>query len=165
MNVVLIIGIENSRNNTRVNAPKKNLSPLPAVKYGRSTKHSTQWHHHPNKGKSGLEAEWVRALGVLRSLWSKKKLAVGKWRETHFLSNEEKEKWIEDHVERETAVARKRVDDGETAIKHMEDDMRNAEKAGITTTKSETTFEEIMNAIGDGLSDLASSDNEEDGED
>jgi hypothetical protein len=30
-----------------------------------------------------------------------------KRREMHFLSNEEKEKWIEDYVERETAGARK----------------------------------------------------------
>jgi len=34
----------------------------------------------------------------------------------HFLSNEEKEKWIEDYVDREPAVARKRVEDAETAI-------------------------------------------------
>jgi hypothetical protein len=29
----------------------------------------------------------------------------------HFLSNEEKEKWIEDYVDRDTAGARKRVED------------------------------------------------------
>jgi len=67
-------------------------------------------------------------------------------------------------VERETAVARKRVEDVETAIKQEQDDMRNAEKAGLITTKPETTFEEMLNAIGDSLSDLASSDNGEDGE-
>jgi hypothetical protein len=54
-----------------------------------------------------LEAGIVRALGALRSLRSKKKLAVEKQRETHFLNNEEKAKWIEDYVERETAGARK----------------------------------------------------------
>jgi len=43
----------------------------------------------------------------MRSLRTKKKLSVEKRQETHFLSNEEKEKWIEDYVERETAVARK----------------------------------------------------------
>jgi hypothetical protein len=41
---------------------------------------------------------------------------VEKWRETHFLSNEEKEKWFEDFVERETAGARKRVEDAEAAV-------------------------------------------------
>jgi len=76
-----------------------------------------------------------------------------------------KEKWIEDDVERETAVARKWVEDAETAIKQVQDDMRNAEKVGLTTTKPETTFEEMLNAIGNSLSDLASSDDEEDGED
>jgi len=48
----------------------------------------------------------VRALGALRSLRSKKKLSAEKPQETHFSSIEEKEKWIEDHVDRETAVAR-----------------------------------------------------------
>jgi hypothetical protein len=49
-------------------------------------------------------------------LRSKKKLAAEKQQETHFLSNEEKEKWIEDFVERETAGARKRVEDAEAAV-------------------------------------------------
>ena len=43
--------------------------------------------------------------------------------------------------------------------------MRNAEKAGLTTTKPETTFEEMLNARGDSLSNLASSDIGENGED
>jgi len=62
------------------------------------------------------------------------------------------------------AVARKRVEDAQTAIKLELDDMRNAEKAELTTTKLETTFEEMLSAIGDNLSDLASSDNGVDGE-
>jgi len=68
-------------------------------------------------------------------------------------------------MERETAVARKRVEDAETAIKQEQDDMRNAEKEGLTTTKPETTFEEMLNAIGVSLSDLANSDDGEHGED
>jgi len=55
-----------------------------------------------NEGKSGVEAERVRAFGALRSLRSKMKLAAKKQRETHFLSNKDNEKWIEDYVERET---------------------------------------------------------------
>ena len=43
--------------------------------------------------------------------------------------------------------------------------MRNGKKAGLTTTKPETTYEELSNAIRDCLSDLASSDDEEDGND
>jgi len=123
---------------------------------------STRQRHHANEGKSGLEAERVRALGALRSLRSKKKLAAEKRQETHFSSNEEREKWIEDFVERETAVARKRVQDAETAIMQ---DMTTAENGGATTGKPETMFEEMFNAIGDSLSDLASSDDEQDGED
>ena len=43
--------------------------------------------------------------------------------------------------------------------------MRNADQAGLTTTKRETTFEEMLNAIEDSLSDHSSSDDREDGED
>jgi len=43
--------------------------------------------------------------------------------------------------------------------------MRYAEEVGLTTRKSEKTFEKRLNAIGDILSGLASSDDEEDGED
>jgi len=148
-----------------VNAPKTNFSPLPAGRYGTSTKRSTQRRHHANEGKSGLEAERVRALGALRSLRFKKKLAAEKRQETHFLSNEEKEKWIEDYVERETAGARKRVEDAEAAVQEEQDDMTHAEIAGLTPREPEKTFEEMMAAVGDSLSDLASSEDGEDGED
>jgi len=85
--------------------------------------------------------------------------------EPHCLSNEAKEKWIQDYVDRETAVATKWVQDAETAIMQEHKHMRNVEKAQWTTTKAETTFEEMLNAIGDSLSYLASSEDEEDGED
>jgi len=57
------------------------------------------------------------------------------------------------------------VEDAETAIKQVHDDMRNAENAGLTTTKPETTCEGMLNAIGYSLSHLLSSDDEEDGKD
>jgi hypothetical protein len=104
----------------------------------------------------------VRALGELHSMRSKKKLAAEKRQETHFLSNEEKEKWIEDFVERETAVARKRVQDAETVIIQ---DMTTAENGCATTGKPKTSSDDMFNAIGDSLSDLASSDDNQDGED
>jgi hypothetical protein len=66
-----------------------------------------------------METKRVRYLGALRSLRSKKKLAAEKRRETHFLSNDEKEKWIQDYVERETAGARKRVEDTEAAVQQV----------------------------------------------
>jgi len=90
-----------------VNSLKKNLLPLPAGKYGKSTKTSTRQRHQANKGQSGLEAEWVRGLGALRSLRSEKKLSAEKPRETYCLHNQGKEKWIEDYVDRETTVAGK----------------------------------------------------------
>jgi len=148
-----------------VNAPKKNFSPLPAGKYGKLTKMSTRRRHHANGGKSGLEAERVRALGALRSLRSKKKLSAEKRQERYFLSNDEKEKWIKDYVQRQTAVAGKRVQDAETAIMQELNDMTTAENVGVTTRQPQTMFAEMFNAIGDSLSDLASSDEAQDGED
>jgi len=90
-----------------VNALKQNFLPLPAGRYGKSSMQSSPQCHQVNPGRSGLEAERGRALGALHSLKSKMKLALEKRRETHFLSKEVKEKWIEDYVERETAGARK----------------------------------------------------------
>jgi hypothetical protein len=111
-----------------------------------------------------LEAERIRVLGALCSLRSKTKLAAEKRRETHFLSNEEKEKCIEDYAERETAGARKRVEDAEAAVQQELDDMTHAEIAGMTSREPEKTFEEMLVAIRASLSDLASSDDGEDGE-
>jgi len=148
-----------------VNALKKNFSPLPMGRYGKLTKRSTQRRHQANEGKSGLEAERVHGFGALCSLTSKKKLAAKEWRESHFLSNEEKEKWIEDYVERETTGARKRVEDAEAAVQKEQEDMKHAEITGLTTREPEQTCEEMMVAIGDSLSDLACSDDGEDGED
>jgi len=85
-----------------------------------------------------------------------------KRQETHFLSSKEKEKWIENFVERVTAVARKRVPDAETAIMQ---DMTTAENGCPTTQKPETTFEAILYANGHIMSELASRDDEQDGED
>jgi len=154
-----------SMKTTMVNAPKKYFLPLPVGIYGKSTIRSTQRFHQANEGKSSLEADRIRALGALRSLRSKKKLAAEKRREMHFLSNEEKENWIEDYVDRETARARKRVEDAEAAVQQQQDDMTHAEIVGLMSRESEKTFEEMLVAIGDSLSDLASSDDVEDGED
>jgi hypothetical protein len=90
---------------------------------------------------------------------------VEKRRETHCLFNDEKEKWTEEFVERETAVARKRVDNAEAAVQQEQDDITHAGIVGLTSREPEMTFEEMLVAIGDSLSDLASSDDGVDGED
>jgi len=107
----------------------------------------------------------VPGHGALHSLRPQKKVAAEKWGETHFSSIEEKEKWIEDYVERETASARKRVDNAEEAIQQEQEDTKKAEYAGLTNKDSEKTFQEMMVAIRDSLSNHASSDNGEDRED
>jgi hypothetical protein len=75
-----------------VNALKKNLSPLPASKYCKLTKHSTQRHYQVDKDNSGVEVEMIRVLGTLCSLRSKKKLAAEKPRQMHFLNIDERER-------------------------------------------------------------------------
>jgi len=86
-----------------------------------------------------LEAEKVQALGVLRSLQSKKRRGAQKQSETHCLSNEETGKSIENHVEKETARARKRVEDAKPAIRQELEDTEAAENAGLTTRELEKT--------------------------
>jgi len=116
-----------STQTTLVNAPKQISSPHPLGRYGKSTKRSSQRRHHANECKSGLQAERVRALGALCSLRANKKLAAEKRQETHFISNEENERSIEDYVGRETAGARKRVEDAKAAVRQEQDDMMHAE--------------------------------------
>jgi len=148
-----------------VNALKKNVSPLLPGKYGNLNKQSTRRHHQANEGKSGLEADRVRALGVLHSNLSKKKFSAVKRRETHLLSNEETERWVEDNVDRATAVPRKRVQDAETMIMQEQDNMGNAEKTPSTTRKPEETIENTLNALGDNVSNLPGSDDKQDEDD
>jgi Uri superfamily endonuclease len=86
-------------------------------------------------------------LGALGSLQSKKKLLAEKRQKSHLFRNDEKEKWIEDYLQSETTVARKRVDVAETAIMSEQNNTTTAENLGATTAKPKTTFEQILNAI------------------
>jgi len=107
----------------------------------------------------------VRDIGALRSLRSKLNVSTDNRHDTDIVQNKEQDIQIEDYVDRETAVATKRDQDADTAIRRVQEDMRNAEMVGSTSKKPEITLEEILNAIGDSLSNLASSNNEEDQED
>jgi len=82
----------------------------------------------------------------------------------HFSSNKEKEKWIEHYVERETAGARKWVEDAEAAISKKQEDTEAAANMGLTTRKPGHTFHRMMVAIGDSLSKVTSSDGGHDGQ-
>jgi len=144
---------------------EKNFLHLQAGTYGISPKRST-WRCHPtNEGKSSFDAGRVRALGALRSSRCRRKLAVDKRQETHFLNNKKKEKWLEEYVERETAGARKLVEDTEGAIRQEQEDMGIAVNAGLTTNELEKKCHGMMVTISDSLSDLASSDDVEAGQD
>jgi len=74
-------------------------------------------------------------------LRSRRKLAAENRRETHFLSYEEKDTWMEHYVERETAGARKRVEDAEAAVQQEQDDMTHAEIAGLMSRETTKPFE------------------------
>jgi hypothetical protein len=67
-------------------------------------------------------------------------------------------------VERQTAGTTRGVEDGEKAIMPEQQDVSNANNERSTTRKPEQTFEE-MNTIREGLSDLAYSNDKEDGKD
>jgi len=144
---------------------KRNFSPIPVGRYGKLTEWSNQRRHQAKKCKRSLEVAIVWTLGALHSLRSKKKLAANKQRETHFLSNEEKEKWNQDYIERETAGARKRGEDAEVAIRQEQEDTEAAQNTGLTTREPEKTSQEMMVTMGDNLSDITNSNDGEDTED
>ena len=112
-----------------------------------------------------MNAERVRAFGALRRVWSKMKLAAKKQQEMYYLCNEEKEKWIEDYVERETTMGRKWVENAESAITKEQDDLRTAQNVGLTTREFKKIIQVIKVTSGESMSNLASSNNEEDAED
>jgi hypothetical protein len=101
----------------------------------------------------------------LCSVRSKKKFAAEKLWKTHFFINQEREKLINDYMARETAVATQRVQDGAAAMMQEQEHMGNVEMGQLTTTKPEISFEEMLNAIGNSVSNLTSSKDEGDGED
>jgi len=74
----------------------------------------------------------------------------------------EKQTWIKDYVDSESTVVTKGVQDAETAMKQELEDLRNAEKARMTNQKPIKPFEQMLNTIGDSVSNLACSDNEQD---
>jgi hypothetical protein len=123
------------------------------------TTSSSEWRQEQLGGRENPSPWSIAQLEI------QKEACGGEWRKTHFLSHEEKEKWIEDYVERETAGARKRVEDTFAAVQQEQDDMTHAEIAGFMSREPEMTCEKMLVAIRDSLSDLASSDDVEDGED
>jgi len=72
---------------------------------------------------------------------------------------------MEDYVERETAVAKKCVEDAETVIMQEQEEMTSAENVELTIRDREKMSQEMVSGIGDSLSDLASFDDGKDGQD
>jgi len=80
-------------------------------KYCIATKWSTWWCHQVNEANRGLDTGTVQDTGALRSFRSKKNLVREKLHAVYFISNEEKAKYSNDFIDRETVVARKPVED------------------------------------------------------
>jgi hypothetical protein len=74
-------------------------------------------------------------------------------------------KWIEDYVERQTAGARKRVDDADAAVPQEQDNIKHADIAGLANGEPEKCFVEVTVASRDSLGDLGCSDDGENLED
>jgi hypothetical protein len=81
---------------------------------------------------------------------------------TYYVRNEVNGKWILDVVERETAVVTQRVRDAENAVMQ---DLTTADNRHMTSGMPEPTFEVMLYAIGDSLSDLVCADEDQNGED
>jgi hypothetical protein len=111
-----------------------------------------------------LEAEPVQTQGALFILQSKKKLAAERRQQTNLLQSKDNEKWIEDYVERETAVDKKQVEDAKTAIKQEQNNTTSGESGRLTCREPRQMIEEILDPIGDCLSHLPSFDDKQDGE-
>ena len=56
------------------------------------------------------------------------------------------------------------MEDAEEVIRQEQEDTETAQNVGLRTAQPEKTFQEMMIAIGDSLSDFASSNDEDDGE-
>ena len=102
---------------------------------------------------------------ALHRILSTQKLAVEKRQEMHFLGIEEKEKWIKDYVGRETAGARKQVEDAEAVVHQAHEDIDYAKTAGLISREHKRMFEVMLVAIGQTLIVLSSVDHVKHGED
>jgi hypothetical protein len=141
---------------------KKNLKPLPAGKTGKSRNPSTLRRHRYNAERSAHEAERIRALNALRTLKSRKRKAATKMKEIQGMSEDQREKWIENYVERETQVARQRVEAADAAVN---EDMENEYGAPPAVRTKKRTFEELLALVGDDLDNVVPSDDDDDDDD
>jgi hypothetical protein len=142
---------------------KKNLKPLPAGKQGKSRKAATLRRHRANEGKSAHEAERVRAMSALRTLKSKKKKAAEAMK-LKGMSEDARRKWIDDYVERETEVARRRVEAADAAVKEDMERQYATSAQMPPAANPKKTFEELLALVGDDIDNVVPSDDDDDEE-
>lgn len=82
----------------------------------------------------------------------------------HFSRSDDKWKWIELYVDRETDGARQCIEAAEPAIVLKQEVTETAVNSGLTTRVAEEMFHKMMVAIGDSLCDIADSEDGEDAE-
>lgn len=155
-----------------VDSSKKNYSPLPAGKYGRSDNPATVKRHRTNAGKSGIESERIRAHNNLRALKCKKRKKAEGSEEIRDMDSDQRDKWIEDYVERETAAARKRAEEADLAWALEKERLASVSAVDQhpETAESARSFNQMLEDIGESIDDVATSgeedeDNEDDDDD
>jgi hypothetical protein len=144
-------------------ASTKNYSALPAGKFCKSDKRSTVRGHKANQGKSGVEAERERALGAFHSLRFKNHHSAGLRSDIQFFDKEEKNKGIQEFVEKEMAAARQRVAKAEVAVERERERAEDMEMKRLAAGPTKMCFREMMEAMGENVEDVMTSD--EDGDD
>lgn len=85
----------------------------------------------------------------------KKTLLVEKWLEYHVPNFSEQQKWIENYVDRDTAVARQGVENAEWVIQQEQEDRTSAEIGWQIAWQREIKWREMLKASGDSLINLA----------
>jgi len=91
-------------------------------------------------------------------------LAADERRETHFLQQKRKRNGSRFGLREQPLWQRKGIEYTETAIKQEQEKINNNENSRVTTSLAEVLFEQMMIAIGGGVSDLPISDDKEDGD-
>jgi hypothetical protein len=103
-----------------------------------------------------------RALGPLRSPPFKKLHAAYPRSEIHLFHTEEIKKWIMEIVGKETAVSRQRVVKTEVAVERERERAKDMKLRRLAACPTKMTCQEMIEAIGDTVENVMTSDDDND---
>jgi hypothetical protein len=75
--------------------------------------------------------------------------------EMYYFSIKVNKKWIQDYVDRETALPRNQIVDTENAIKQEQEDLKTTEKARLKTRQQLKQVVQRFNAIENSMGNIA----------